>query len=278
MENEIIYIGKRIIDKKVLIATEVNNSRTAEYTDLEKEQIAPFEKELIVVRAQFVSLFGEVLRDQLEEAKAMEIFSKWGKETGEMIYKGGAPLEEALKDTKYYRTYIWKAIKEEVMSNDLSMETVFKVGAIINPLLDHAAYAFSLAFIKHFESNLINAREAILELSTPVVCLMKGNAILPLIGNIDTERAKLLIEHATTEASRLNLRKLIVDLSGVPIVDTMVADQIFKLINSLRLIGVEAILSGVRPEVAQTIVGLGISFEDITIVSGVERALEEMVK
>lgn len=278
MENEIIFLGDRIIDKKFLIAKEVYDSRFVEFTEVEKEQMATFEEELIAIRGHFIGLFGEVLKDQLEEEQAMEIFSKWGKETGEMIFKSGAPLEEALKDTKYYRTYIWKAIKEEVISNNLSLETVFEVGSIINPLMDHAAYAFSLTYIKRFELNLLNAKEAILELSIPVVPLMKGQAILPLIGNLDTERAKFLIDHATSEANRLKLRKLIVDLSGVLIVDTMVADQIFKLISSLKLIGVEAILAGVRPEVAQTIISLGISFDDIKIVSGVERALVELIK
>ena len=278
MQNDIVFLGERIIEHKFRIAKEVNDRRTAEYSELEKEQVAPYEKEIIAIRAQFVGLFGEVLKDQLGEDQAMEVFSKWGKETGEMIYKSGAPLDEALKDTKYYRSYIWQAIKEEVMSNKLSIETVFSVGAIVNPLMDHAAYAFSLTYIKSFQSNLLNAKEAIIELSVPVVPLIAGYAILPLIGNLDTERAKFLIEHATSEASKLNLRKLIIDLSGLPIVDTMVADQIFTLIKTLKLIGVETILTGVRPEVAQTIISLGISFDGLEITSSVEHALKELIK
>lgn len=100
---------------------------------------------------------------------------------------------------------------------------------------------------------------------------------MPLIGNLDTERAKILLEETTSTALKLNLEKLIIDISGVYIVDTMVADQIFKLIAALKLLGVETILTGVRPEVAQTMIGLGIDFSGIKVATNVERALKEFL-
>jgi rsbT co-antagonist protein RsbR len=155
-----------------------------------------------------------------------------------------------------YSTFIWKAIKEEMDNNNMSIETAFKVGAIINPLMHHAAYCFSLTYIDFYRSNLDNVKTALIELSVPVVHLKNGYAILPLIGNIDTERAKILIEETLKSANRLKLETLIIDLSGVYIVDTIVADQIFKLIESLNLLGVESIVTGVRPEVAQLVLDL----------------------
>lgn len=278
MENEIVFLGEKIISSKFNIAKEVNDSRLAEYSEVEREQVAPFEKEIIEIRANFIGLFGEVLKNQLGENQSLEIFSSWGKETGEMIYKSGAPLEEALKDTRYYRSYIWRTIKDEVMANNLSMETIFTVGSIIDPLMDHAAYAFSLTYINRFQTTLNNAKEALIELSVPVVPLKSGYAILPLIGNLDTERAKVLMEETTSAALRLKLEKIIIDISGVYLVDTMVADQIFKLIDALRLLGVQSILTGVRPEVAQTMVGLGIDFSSINVSTNVERAMNEFLE
>lgn len=275
MENEIVFLGERIIANKFLIAKDVNDSRLVEYTDIEREQVAPFEQEIINIRANFIGIFGEILKNRLGEEESFEIISKWGMETGEMIYKTGASLEEALKDTRYYRSYIWRAIKDEVISNNISMETIFTIGSIIDPLMDHAAYAFSLAYIKNFEQNMTKAKEALIELSVPVVPLKKGYAILPLIGNLDTERARILMEETTNTALRLNLEKLIIDISGVYIVDTMVADQIFKLIDALKLLGVETILTGVRPEVAQTMIGLGVDFSGIKVATNVERAMIE---
>ncbi|MEK3977598.1 STAS domain-containing protein [Psychrobacillus sp. FSL K6-2836] len=277
MKNEIVFLGERIIANRFHIAKEVNDTRLAEYTELERGQVAPFEQEIINIRANFIGLFGEILKNQLGEEESFEIISNWGKETGEMIFMSGAPLEEALKDTRYYRSYIWRGIKAEVMANNMTLDIVFKIGSIIDPLMDHAAYAFSLTYIKNFESTLTKAKEALIELSVPVVPLKKGYAILPLIGNLDTERAKILLEETTSTALKLNLEKLIIDISGVYIVDTMVADQIFKLIAALKLLGVETILTGVRPEVAQTMIGLGIDFSGIKVATNVERALKEFL-
>lgn len=277
MKNEIVFLGERIIANRFHIAKEVNDTRLAEYTELERGQVAPFEQEIINIRANFIGLFGEILKNQLGEEESFEIISNWGKETGEMIFMSGAPLEEALKDTRYYRSYIWRGIKAEVMANNMTLDIVFKIGSIIDPLMDHAAYAFSLTYIKNFESTLTKAKEALIELSVPVVPLKKGYAILPLIGNLDTERAKILLEETTSTALKLNLEKLIIDISGIYIVDTMVADQIFKLIAALKLLGVETILTGVRPEVAQTMIGLGIDFSGIKVATNVERALKEFL-
>lgn len=277
MKNEIVFLGERIIANRFHIAKEVNDTRLAEYTELERGQVAPFEQEIINIRANFIGLFGEILKNQLREEESFEIISNWGKETGEMIFMSGAPLEEALKDTRYYRSYIWRGIKAEVMANNMTLDIVFKIGSIIDPLMDHAAYAFSLTYIKNFESTLTKAKDALIELSVPVVPLKKGYAILPLIGNLDTERAKILLEETTSTALKLNLEKLIIDISGVYIVDTMVADQIFKLIAALKLLGVETILTGVRPEVAQTMIGLGIDFSGIKLATNVERALKEFL-
>ncbi|MED4213667.1 STAS domain-containing protein, partial [Priestia megaterium] len=82
---------------------------------------------------------------------------------------------------------------------------------------------------------------------------------------------------ALKSANRLQLQRLIVDLSGVYIIDTMVADQIFKVVDSLKLLGVETILTGIRPEVAQTIVSIGIDFSSLAIKSSLQKAIEDLL-
>ena len=167
---------------------------------------------LINIRAHFIILFGEVLRDYLNEERALQKFTQWGKETGEMFCNLKVPLDEALKDTGYYRTFLWKKLKEVIKKNNLSIDTVFEVGGIIDPLLDHAAYSFSLSYVHFYQLTLERAQSAFLELSVPVVPLAKGMAILPLIGNIDTERANYPMEEALKSANRLQFQRLIVDL------------------------------------------------------------------
>ncbi|MDC7779579.1 STAS domain-containing protein [Priestia megaterium] len=277
MKDEIGFLGDKILEYRFKIANEVHESRISGITEEEKKKLAPFEVELINIRAHFISLFGEVLRDHLDEETALQKFTQWGKETGEMFFNLKVSLDEALKDTKYYRTFLWETLKEVIKKDKMSIDTVFEVGGIIDPLLDHAAYSFSLSYVHFYQLTLERAQSTFLELSVPVVPLAKEIAVLPLIGNIDMERANYLMEETLKSANRLQLQRLIVDLSGVYIIDTMVADQIFKVIDSLRFLGVETILTGIRPEVAQTIVSIGIDFSSLTIKSSLQKAIEDLL-
>jgi len=276
MIDDIGFLGEKILEHKLKIAKEVHEHRLSGISEEERKQLAPFEEKLINIRAHFISLFGLVLKEHLDEKIAFEKISQWGKETGEMFFSFNVPLDEALKDTRYYRIFLWKTLKNEIKKQKMSADTVFEVGEIIDPLLDHAAYSFSLSYVDYHQLTLKRARSAFLELSVPVVPLKKGTAILPLIGNIDTERASYLMEETLKSANKLHLQQLILDLSGVFIIDTMVADQIFKVIDALKLLGVETILTGVRPEVAQTIVSLGLDFSSKRIIGSLQQAIEEL--
>jgi len=276
MIDEIGFLGEKILEHKLAIAKEVHEDRLKGITGEERKQLAPFEEKLINIRAHFIGLFGEVLKNHLDEKEAFENFSQWGKETGEMFFSLKVPLDEALKDTRYYRIFLWKTLKNEIMKHNMSATTIFKIGEIIDPLLDHAAYSFSLSYVDYHQLTLERAKSAFLELSVPVVPLRKGTAILPLVGDIDTERANYLMEQTLESANKLQLQQLILDLSGVFIIDTMVADQIFKVIDALKLLGVETILTGIRPEVSQTIVSLGLDFSSHRVKGSLQQAIEEL--
>jgi rsbT co-antagonist protein RsbR len=90
---------------------------------------------------------------------------------------------------------------------------------------------------------------------------------------LDTKRAQILIENALTKSSEYHLAWLIMDLSAVPIIDTMVADQLFKVIRGLELIGVNVVLSGIRSEIAQTMVGLGIKIDHVKTFANLHQAV-----
>jgi rsbT co-antagonist protein RsbR len=275
MDKELQLLGDMIISQKDAIAMEVHTDRMAgvPMTEEESNEFQKFVPSLLKTRADFIQLFGRALIDVNPE-KTDEAILKWGKENGESFFKLGVPLDEALKDASFYRTYIWKAVEKEALANDVSLPTVFRAISIIDPLLDKAAYYFSLAYVEYHQKTLENAKSAFIELSVPVIPLTKGVGVLPLIGNIDTERAQLLMEETLSNSSKLNLNHLIFDLSGVLIVDTMVAQQLFQVFDALKLTGVETILTGIRPEVAQTMVSLGLALHGITIKSNLEQALK----
>ncbi|MGD6847918.1 STAS domain-containing protein [Rossellomorea aquimaris] len=103
-------------------------------------------------------------------------------------------------------------------------------------------------------------------------------AILPLIGDINSARAKDLMERSLSQGSALGLSYLIIDLSGVTVVDTMVADQLFKVVAALKLAGIQVVLTGIRPEIAQTMVNLGIVIKHIPTFASLHTALIQLQK
>lgn len=273
MNNELQILGEKLSEKKYQIAQRVHEKR---FNKVGVRNDSITDEEVIEIRANFVGLFGEVLIQYPDLKTADEAFLRWGKEVGEKACSLEIPLDESLKGTTYYRTYIWEVLGEEMQKHDMSLATSLKVGTLLDPLLDQAIYAFSSAYVKFHHETLKKAQRAFLELSVPVVPITKGIAALPLIGNIDTERARLLMEEVLQKSSKMRLSHLLIDLSGVLIVDTMVADQIFKIEKALSLIGVEAILIGIRPEVAQTMVNLGIDISELKIKSNLEQALKDL--
>ncbi|OOE10081.1 STAS domain-containing protein [Fictibacillus arsenicus] len=126
---------------------------------------------------------------------------------------------------------------------------------------------------KYSEEKLHAQQEMINELSSPVIALNNHMGLLPLIGVIDTARAKLIVESTLEQCTEKNISHLLIDLSGVLIIDTMVAQQIFSLIETLGLIGVKSTLSGIRPEIALTATQLGLSFDEVSIKSNLAQAL-----
>lgn len=126
---------------------------------------------------------------------------------------------------------------------------------------------------KHLNARIEEQQQTINELSSPLIDLPDGKALLPLVGDIDSDRATAIFENTLVGCTTKRVDHLFIDLSGVYLVDTRVAQQIFQLITGLKLIGVTATLSGIRPEIAQTAVQLGIDFGEIRITSNLAQAI-----
>ncbi|MBS4199079.1 STAS domain-containing protein [Bacillus sp. FJAT-49732] len=114
--------------------------------------------------------------------------------------------------------------------------------------------------MEDYEYIFTSQQETILELGTPVIRVDKNIGIIPLVGEIDTYRASKILETSLNKASEMELEWIILDLSGVPIIDTMVANQIFQLGETFRLLDISMIITGMRPEIAQTSISLGLDF------------------
>ncbi|WP_054637637.1 STAS domain-containing protein [Thalassobacillus sp. C254] len=108
--------------------------------------------------------------------------------------------------------------------------------------------------MEYHEKKFIEAKGELIELSVPIVPITKDVAILPLVGTLDTYRTQELMEKTLKSGSDLGLTYLVIDLSGVHMIDTAVAQNLFQLREALQLLGITGIMAGVRPELAQTMV------------------------
>jgi rsbT co-antagonist protein RsbR len=154
-------------------------------------------------------------------------------------------------------------------------------------LLDYVAFSafiddlglFTIqAYSRAREQIIAEQSEQLLELSTPVVKLWEGVVSVPLVGTLDSARAQVVMERLLQALIDTGSPYAIIDITGVPAVDTQVAQHILKTVMAARLMGAECIISGIRPQIAQTIVALGIEFGDILTKATLADALRHAVR
>lgn len=144
-----------------------------------------------------------------------------------------------------------------------SQDKVFDTVWTATELLDRLALLTTESFMATREELISRQQQELLELSTPVVKLWDGILALPIIGTLDSARTQVVMESLLQTVVATNSKYAIIDITGVPTVDTLVAQHLLKTITAARLMGAECIISGVRPQIAQTIVHLGINLEDV---------------
>jgi rsbT co-antagonist protein RsbR len=130
-------------------------------------------------------------------------------------------------------------------------------------LLDQLGLYTTEVYQKGREEVIARQQQEMLELSTPVVKLWEGILALPLIGTLDSARTQVVMESLLQMIVDTGASIAIIDITGVPTVDTLVAQHLLKTVAAARLMGAECIISGIRPQIAQTIVHLGVDLEDV---------------
>lgn len=134
----------------------------------------------------------------------------------------------------------------------------------LTELLDKLGLHTVDTFQKAREAVIHRQQEELLELSTPVVKLWDGVLALPMIGTLDSARTQIVMESLLQRIVETGAEIAILDITGVPTVDTLVAQHLLKTVTAIRLMGADCIISGVRPQIAQTIVHLGVDLQGIT--------------
>ena len=135
---------------------------------------------------------------------------------------------------------------------------------MISTLFDELGLFTTEVFQASREQVIVRQQQELLELSTPVVQLWDGILALPLIGTLDSARTQVVMENLLQKIVETGAAISIIDITGVPTVDTLVAQHLLKTVAAARLMGADCIISGIRPQIAQTIVHLGVNLSNVT--------------
>jgi rsbT co-antagonist protein RsbR len=186
------------------------------------------------------------------------------------------------------KAVIKERIQKSIVENEpgeLIEQTIFRLdGTLVdvemncNPIMfdDKKAVQSVLRNItqrKETERTLKKALQEISTLSAPLVPVIEGIAVLPLVGSIDSYRAKYLLDDIPSKIKQQSVACLIIDFSGIYTLDTMVTDYLFKINDVLHLLGVRSIITGIRPELAQIAVQLGVDLSSVPTFATVKQAL-----
>ncbi|HTV76809.1 MAG TPA: STAS domain-containing protein [Steroidobacteraceae bacterium] len=145
-------------------------------------------------------------------------------------------------------------------------------------LLDELGLVTVKTFQRAREEIINRQQQEMLELSTPVVKLWEGILALPMIGTLDSSRTQIVMEALLHKIVETGSQIAILDITGVPTVDTLVAQHLLKTVTAIRLMGADCIISGVRPQIAQTIVHLGVDLQGVTTKANLADALALALK
>ncbi|WP_100012756.1 RsbT co-antagonist protein RsbRA [Lentibacillus sediminis] len=259
--KEIVLENSDVIVQKWL--EEINS-------DKEKSNIKSIPDELFeTTNREFVNVIFRSIKNNMEPA-SVENFA-------EKVINLGWPLSYITDGLQVFRRVMVNYIvNQPAEQRDIADFT--EVMKSVDDWLDPIIRQLVDEYTGSWEQTVSMQKVALQELSAPIIPLVDNITAMPLVGTIDTERAKLIMENLLDGVINHNSQVVLIDITGVPIVDTMVAHHIIKAAEAVRLVGATCILVGIRPEIAQTIVNLGIDLSKFptqsTMEKGFRRALE----
>ncbi|PKR77009.1 RsbR protein [Halalkalibacillus sediminis] len=258
--RSIVLENKEKIENKWL--SQLDQTRLQDYTstistDLIEEQ-----------NREFVS----VIFSTIEKDNSYDHINQFS----ERIVNLGWPLGYLTEGMQTFRTVsinvILNAVEEE--SKEVFLQVMQDVNNWVDPIKNQLINEYS----SNWNNTVSLQRVALQELSAPLIPVMEGITVLPLVGTIDTDRAKTIMENLLDGVIKHRSSVVLIDITGVPVVDTMVAHHIIQAAEAVRLVGATCILVGIRPEVAQTIVNLGIDLSKFPTKSSLKKGFESALE
>jgi rsbT co-antagonist protein RsbR len=204
----------------------------------------------------------------------------WGalRETLQALSGTRAAQGQSAADTSVFvlafKRPLFAAIQRQ-LKPEQQMATVWAISTLVDRMAQQTVGAYQ----ETREDLIKRQQQDLLELSTPVIKLFEGVLAVPMIGTLDSSRTQVVMETLLQRIVETGSRLAIIDITGVPTVDTLVAQHLLKTVSAIRLMGAECIISGIRPQIAQTMVHLGIELQGIaskaTLADALQLAMEQ---
>jgi rsbT co-antagonist protein RsbR len=226
------------------------------------------------VYAEFLEFLSESI--DCKEGSVPEKLVEWSRDNGEKTAAKHNRISDILIRYPDTRMVFADFIMDISLEHGLDTKDVVLILKRVHQMLDVSINETVLAFERRSEELLSNAKKELRELSTPIVPIQDELAVLPLIGSIDADRTEHLMNGVLPKIPEMNIERLIIDFSGIVAIDTEVAANIFNVYRVLGLLGIDVLVTGLRPELAISAVSEGIDFTSIKTFANVKQAIESI--
>ncbi|MFS0576981.1 STAS domain-containing protein [Sporosarcina sp. 179-K 3D1 HS] len=221
-----------------------------------------------------ITIASSLLQDQDEFENNKK---NWAIIVAESRVNSNTPIHEVLEALSHVRYTFWVFVQRfaTIQGTDVTQEDIIRWGNVIHIAFDELNVQFAEMYHAIINNRFMAQQNLIEELGTPVIKIDSSVGIVPLIGDIDTRRAQGFLDYLPNKCVMAGVRHLFIDLSGVSIIDTMVAHQIYQITQILKLLGIRSTITGIRPEIAQTAIQLGLDFSQVDTFSSLQLALSK---
>ncbi|AXB57983.1 STAS domain-containing protein [Flavobacterium fluviale] len=257
MQNNILGVLKEHENKLLTLWSQILSESGASDGAMEEEE-----------SKEFASVFLAAIsnEDSRELEKVEDLIIGISTSRGK---RGYSPRENA-----QYLTSLKEASSKILSEVITDPSQLYQANLKLNSVLDNLTILTFEAFMRGREDVISRQVDEISEISTPVITVWEGIVALPIIGTLDSSRTQVVMENLLQQIVDTGSSIAILDISGVPAVDSLVAQHLIKTVSATRLMGAECIISGIRPEIAQTVVHLGIDLTGIITKASLASALK----
>jgi len=276
------------------MATETTTSEVSHFIDeFDKEILAEWTSQQLSDKSRSAGVsnasvqnsseeFLKLFRDSIRKGNLVDTDSLEWQPTLQMLSdlsvsratQGSSPTETANFILSLKQALFAKLVSNSGKSTAGLESSAWALWTILDKLALHTTEVFQ----KSREAVIRRQQKDMLEMSTPVIKLWDGVLVVPLIGTLDSARTQIVMENLLQKLIDTGSQIAILDITGVPTVDTQTAQHLLKTVSATRLMGADCIISGIRPQIAQTIVHLGIDIQDIKTRATMADAVKEALR